>query len=81
MHATRPKIMLSFCAALVLSISVARANDIPIFMGDTVVHDGDELIIDGQHFRLHGIDAFEMAQQCRGGVSTGIACGVSECAK
>jgi endonuclease YncB( thermonuclease family) len=44
-------------------------------LAQTYAHDGDDIIIDGQDYRLEGIDAFEGSQTCRDGSGESYACG------
>ena len=53
--------------ALIPIASVASA--------DVVVHDGDDIIIDGRGFRLERVDAFELGQKCSNSQGSLYDCG------
>lgn len=64
----------SAIALVLMSCRTVNAADLSA-TGPATAHDGDDLLINGQDYRLSGIDAFESGQTCNSGTEVAIDCG------
>lgn len=61
---TLAKCLRRFAASGIISIAALLTAEFPA-AAEAIALDGDDLIIDGQDYRLEGIDAFEGSQGCQ----------------